>query len=328
MPGERLPRGARQLAAAAEPVGRILRHAPRDHGIHRRRDRRLRARAGDRGREVLLEHGAEAVAAVRGVPGERLEQDARQRVHVARDGGRVTVEPLGRRVRLRADEQSRRRHPGLRIGDREPEVEQVREPRLGEFDVGGLDVPVHEALGVRRVERAGHLLDEGDGAVRRQRTVVQDLREIAALDQAHVDEQHPVDLAEVVDGDDVRVREARHRLRFAGEALAELRILRGRCVQQLQRDVPIALRVGREVDLAHAAAAEQAADLVRPQRAPAARALAHGRPLPLRAALIVAGSTDRNGRDEPDSGDGNARVTSERMTPGRRGSRALRACAR
>lgn len=229
---------------------------------------------------MLLEHRAQTLSPVRGVPGECFEEDAGQRVDVARDGGRVTVEPLGCRVGLRAHEHARRRHPGLRVGDREPEVEQVRESRLGEFDVGGLHVPVHQALGVRRVESSRHLLDESDGAVRGQRTVVQHLREIAALDEPHVDEQHPVDLPEIVDRDDVRVREPGDGLRFAGEALAELRILRGRGVQHLQRHVPIALRVVRQIHLTHPTAAEQAADLVRPQRAPAPRSLVHGRPLP------------------------------------------------
>ena len=113
--------------------------------------------------------------------------------------------------------------------------------------------------------------------------------EIAALDQAHVEEQPAVDLAEVVDGDDVRLVQAGRQARLAPEAGLE-RLVAGEVVgQHLQRDLALTDGVVGAVDLAHAAAADQldeaiAAELLRhrtsldrpPSRRRAATVTRHG----------------------------------------------------
>jgi hypothetical protein len=72
---------------------------------------------------------------------------------------------------------------------RQPEVEHLHLTSLAEADVGRLDVPVDEALGVRRVERIGHLhadLDDlDDGELPSLHADVEGL----ALDELHGDER-------------------------------------------------------------------------------------------------------------------------------------------
>src|SRR3978361_2561228 len=75
----------------------------------------------------------------------------------------------------------------------------------GQQDVGGFDVAVHQAVGVRGVQGTGDLGHDVHGPGRGKPTVLREQSgQIGTFDQAHVDEQLAVDLAEVVDRDDVR----------------------------------------------------------------------------------------------------------------------------
>src|SRR5436190_39428 len=73
-----------------------------------------------------------------------------------------------------------------------------------------------------------------------------------------------IDLAAVVDRDDVRVREARGVLRLAPEALDELLVGGVPLVEDLDRDPPAELLVLGEVDVRHPACAELSHDAVAP----------------------------------------------------------------
>ena len=128
-----------------------------------------------------------------------------------------------------------------------------------------------EAGGVRVVERLGHLGDQGDGAARLQRappTALEDPGEVDARDEAHVEEQPAVDLAEVVQRDDVRVLQLRGGVRLAAEALPEHLVAREVVGQQLEGDGPAAAGVEGAVHGAHAAAAELVLDPVGPELHP------------------------------------------------------------
>jgi thiamine-monophosphate kinase len=84
-----------------------------------------------------------------------------------------------------------------------------------------------------------------------------------AFDELHRDEDLVLERADVVDDDDVRVRQARDRLRLAQRPLPpfEQRDAGARLdPQQLDRHLAIQLRIVRGVDLAHAAAADQPED--------------------------------------------------------------------
>ena len=119
--------------------------------------------------------------------------------------------------------------PGRVRVARDAEVDEVDEVLAAVVDadqhVGRLDVAVHEALGVRRVQRAGHLAHDPDSARRRQRALPREhLGEVGAVDQPHVDVELAVDLAVVVDRDDVRLGQPRGDLGLAAEPRLELRV--------------------------------------------------------------------------------------------------------
>jgi hypothetical protein len=80
-----------------------------------------------------------------------------------------------------------------------------------------------------------------------------------AVHALHDNEELGVLLACVEDLDDVRVGEARRRLRLAAKAVHEL-LVRDRPVHDLDRDRSVELGVVRQVDGRHAAAPELAAD--------------------------------------------------------------------
>ena len=91
-----------------------------------------------------------------------------------------------------------------------------------------------------------------------------------ALDELGGDEVEPVDLADLVDGDDVRVVERGGGARFLREA-AHPAFVPGEFVrQQLERDPAPEPRVAGQVDFAHPAPGQQRDHLVAP-RPPARR---------------------------------------------------------
>jgi hypothetical protein len=64
---------------------------------------------------------------------------------------------------------------------------------------------VYQTLGVRGIQRIGDLCDDLDSSMWRERSVLGDqMGQVGPADQGHIDEQLSVDLAEVVDRDDVR----------------------------------------------------------------------------------------------------------------------------
>src|SRR5207248_1637414 len=88
-----------------------------------------------------------------------------------------------------------------------------------------------------------------------------------ALDQRHVDEQPAVDLAVAVDRDDVGSGQPRGKGRLATETMGEVLVPPEPRTENLERDDAVALAgVDGSPDLAHAAAAEQRLEPVRPER--------------------------------------------------------------
>src|SRR5262249_30347005 len=87
---------------------------------------------------------------------------------------------------------------------------------------------------------------------------LQPLRERDAVDELHGDEGAVAGGADVVDGDDVRVAEPGHRLRLAQEAGPGLGRAADLAAQHLDGDGALELGVVRRVDLAHAAAPDEA----------------------------------------------------------------------
>src|SRR5205823_9891824 len=83
-----------------------------------------------------------------------------------------------------------------------------------------------------------------------------------ALDVLHRDERLAVEFADVEDGDDVGVMQSSGRLRFAREALPDLRAVGG-LAKQLDDDAPVAdVRIAGEIEVAHPPVADRLDDLI------------------------------------------------------------------
>ena len=86
-----------------------------------------------------------------------------------------------------------------------------------------------------------------------------------ALDELHRDEVAAAGRADLVHGDDVGMREPRHRARLAQQALASL-VVAAVGLQDLERDAPLEIGIERGVDDAHAADAELALEAIAAER--------------------------------------------------------------
>ena len=152
---------------------------------------------------------------------------------------------------------------------------------------------MNDALLVRRVERVGDLLRDGPGLAERNRPARDAIRERRSLDQLDHERGDPpglqprgcigmtlmerrVDrsmerrvlrpggyrLDDPVDVRDVRMVERREHLRLAFESRQPLGIVGEQVGQDLERDLAAQLGVAGAVDLAHAARAKRASDLI------------------------------------------------------------------
>ncbi len=199
----------------------------------------------------LVEHGAEAEQIrtdIEWLGARLLGRHVRDRPHRhtrPRERVRLFRVRRGRRVRGR---------DGHRL--RQPEIEQLRLPAIGDENVRGLDVTMHDPASVRGVQGVGDLQRVLDGRVQLDRSALEQLVEGHAFEILHDDERLAGVLVDVVDGADVRMVERRCGPCFALEPLerAGRSDVCGR--QQLDRDGSQQLRVFRLEDHAHAARAD------------------------------------------------------------------------
>ena len=219
----------REIHHGREPLARLERqslfHGGRNRGRyvraelpHRHRrtleppgDGRARRGAGERrlARQHLVHHAAEAVDVAspidRGVAARLLGAHVRRRPDC---GERLTAALLGRgAVSGRAGH-----------GQAHPEVGDDRVPRL-EQDVLGLDVAVHDPLGVRVGERARHLPRDAERLLDGEPSGAREpLSQRLAVDVRHHVEERAVHRARVIERQNVRVAEDRRELNLAQEA--------------------------------------------------------------------------------------------------------------
>jgi len=283
-------RGAppRPGAIAAEHGEQVIHRRKAIAGPHREpaqhdraqaaRDRRARRHRPHRARAHVVAELLERLALVRPVTVERLVQRDAEAELI---GARVDVaaaELLRRHVCRRSEHHAgvrerelveRDRHAlGGEVGRRsrrgEPEVGDTHPAVAADQHVVGLEVAVNDASGMSRGEATSgcevRLDDLGERALDRL-----PLAQAHPADQLHRDVRRVVGDPDVVDGDDVRMTDLRHRPRLANQALGQGRI---GVMQQLQRDLaPEAGVVGAKHD-AHRARADALDDREPPELEP------------------------------------------------------------
>jgi hypothetical protein len=115
---------------------------------------------------------------------------------------------------------------------------------------------------VRVLEGLTDLEGDADGVLEGNALPLHTVLERLALDIFHGDEALALIGARLVDLADEGMVEGRRRSGFADEPLLHSRVVGELLGQELQGDVPFEDRVAREIDLAHAAAADETDDLV------------------------------------------------------------------
>ena len=256
---ERLPKRVSELLAARETVLRCLRQGPGEHLVYGRRQVRPH-RGHRRGRAVEVgPDGCPAFVAVEDRRfGQQLKSYTRQRVLIRPPVDGQPLDLLRCDVIRRAKELARGGQPGRLHSLAEPEVREVdviRPARMGVKEhVRWLDVPVHQAGGVRGIERGRHRRDDRRGPRRLQRALpAQQGADVSAAHESHCDEEHAAGLAGFVYRDDVRMVHRGRRPRLPGEALAEHRIGGHRGSHDLQRHQPAQALITSPVHHGHPA---------------------------------------------------------------------------
>ena len=177
--GDRGARRCGQRTGARVAVGGVLRHALGDDGVERGAHGGVDdADAPRRCVEVRVHERGQVVTDERLLRREALEEHARQGVHVGARVDGMALEALGGHVVEGADGGAGHRQlgPGVADGVRDAEVDDVDEVVGGDEHVAGLDVAVHDAVGVRGVERFRDLGDQADGPLGLQRAAARDQR--------------------------------------------------------------------------------------------------------------------------------------------------------
>jgi hypothetical protein len=269
--------GGRDVGEAARALLRPLPEAlseERGHLVRHRGQARPRGSAV----EVLLQHlGGGEPEVPRPRPHEHLEDGEGEAPEVGPPREGLSRRLLGREVGGGARPASFDRHrvPVPRAGREraggagrprasEAEVRHLRRAVRAEEHVGGLDVPVDEALLVRVVKTPGRLdADVENGLERGETSAADPVEEASPVDELGEDERQVEGPADVVAGHHVRVQaEVDPGLRFLLEEVRSSRRLQHLGQRRLDREVESPPAVPHPVDAAHASLAEDSRDLV------------------------------------------------------------------
>ena len=136
------------------------------------------------------------------------------------------------------------------------EIENFGVVASGYEDVGRLDVAMHDPFAVGGVECVGDVDGKRQQGFQVQRTVADQVLERPAFEIFHDDEGTSVLLANVIDGADIGMVQARSGLGFAAKAAKGVRIVGDIIGKELEGDEAVQAQIFGLVDDAHPAATE------------------------------------------------------------------------
>ena len=160
---------------------------------------------------------------------------------------------VGKRIDLRAG------RPGEL---RQAEIDDLHLPRRRDEDVRGLDIPVHDAGGVRGLERIGRLDGQVEQERDRQRRAVDAVAQRLPVEQLHDEERQIAMPPDVVERADVRVVQRRGRPGLTLEPFERRRIGRELRRQKFDRDLTAEPRVLGAINDTHPALPDLVEDAV------------------------------------------------------------------
>ncbi len=133
---------------------------------------------------------------------------------------------------------------------------------LGDEKIGGLDVAVDDAVGVRRIECVRRLNRKIEQRIEVDLLIRDEVLQRLAVEVLHGDERLAIGFANVVDGADTRMIQRGRRLRLALKSRQCLLVFRHGLRQELQCDETAQPRVLGFIDDTHPATAEFLDDAV------------------------------------------------------------------
>ena len=145
----------------------------------------------------------------------------------------------------------------------QPEIEHLHRAVLCELDIGGLQIAMHDAVLVRRLERFGNLTGNRQRFVNRDRSLRDAVCQRRAVDELEDEGPLRTDFLRSVDLRDVRMVERRQHLRLALKARDAIGIGGKEIRKNLDGDVAAQPRIAGSIHFAHAACADGGDNLVR-----------------------------------------------------------------
>jgi hypothetical protein len=218
-------------------------------------------RAPRQGARVPGEDAVRAAASrERGDAGDHLVEHDPEGVDVGPARRRLLLDDLRRHVQGRAEHGGRGRVPRA-LGDAgDPEVGDLRNRAVAgvvQEDVGGLDVPVDDPVGVDRREAERDLPPEPRGLGRRQGAAgVEQAAHVSPADVLHDDAQRAALDHEVAHPHDVAVHHAQEDGSLLDEPADDLRVLGVLGPEELDRDPLAVVVAGPRPDRSHRAATD------------------------------------------------------------------------
>ena len=206
--------------------------------------------------------GQRIIGMERHPPDQQFVEHNSQTIQIRSAVDRPPARLLRTHVMRRADHGAGARHVrGRIVGAGDAEIGQRRGAVFAHQDIVGLDVAMHEAFGVRIIERSRNFAHHAQGERDRPRLAVL-AQDRAATEILHRDVVIVARAADIMHADDIAVMQLGCDPRLAQEAFAEIRIGQQGRRHDLERDIALDRFLGGQVHGRHAATAELALDVV------------------------------------------------------------------